>query len=57
MQNIIKELDEVLSLCEGAVANAREPKVAEAMRAAISLIQEARVLLRAEEGAALQSGL
>ena len=57
MQDIIDELDEVLLLCELAVASAREPKIAEAMQRAISLIQEARALLRAEEGAALQSEL
>jgi hypothetical protein len=55
MQDIIDELDEVLSVCQRAVANAREPRVAEAMRAAMSLIQEARDLLGAGDGVVLRS--
>lgn len=46
MKDIIDELDEVLSLCELAVANLKDQEAADAMRRAISLIKEARALLK-----------
>jgi hypothetical protein len=56
MDDIVENLDELLLLCEGAAAQAQDPKVANAMRRAIGLIQQARALLQAE-GSRLQFSL
>ena len=49
MNDTVQKLDELLLLCERAATEARDPKVVNAMRRAIALIDRARTLLQAQE--------